>query len=302
MTLWRLHLRPEWNQVDPVQLCINRGIVGIGWPVSRRPADRDDYWELGSAEYGDPPWSKAANAIGWRMSAGDLVWVRDFLGQYHLGRITDGWEYRDEPEYRDADIVNVRPCKLYPIPGAIPGQVVRSFIPPATLQQINDDTAKLFSALTYNDLSGEMMEVPTMPSVERDVFSLLSAEDLEDIVGLYLQYSERYLLLPSSRSRNNSTAVYEYQLIHASTGEPAYVQVKSGRVQIDPASYYESRGRFYLFSPAGYVRRSEKGHIVCITRFSIEIFMKANTQMLPRTIATWLAWSSEASSIAGDAS
>ena len=302
MTLWRLHLRPESNQVDPVQLCIRRGVVGIGWPVSRRPADRDEYWALGSVEYGNPPWSKAVRAIACRMSVGDLVWVRDFLGQYHLGRITGGWEYRDEPEYRDADIVNVRPCKLYPIRGAIPGQIVRSFIPSATLQQINDDTAKLFSILTYNELSGEMMDIPTMPSVEHDMFSLLLPEDLEDIVGLYLQSSKRYFLLPSSRSRNNSTMGYEYQLIHAGTGEPAYVQVKSGGVQLDPADYYESSDQFYLFSPAGYVRKSEEERIVCITRPSIKKFMKANTQILPRTIATWLAWSSEESSIAGDAS
>ena len=235
------------------------------------------------------------------MSDGDLVWIRDFQGQYHLGRITGGWEYRDAPEYRDADIVNVRPCKLYPISGAVPGKIMSSFIPSATLQQVNDDTAKLFSVLTYNGLSGETMEVPVMPSVEHDVFSLLSAEDLEDIVGLYLQYSEKYLLLPSSRSRSNSTMAYEYQVIHANTGEPAYVQVKSGHVQLDPSSYYESRDRFYLFSPAGYVRKSEKEHIVCIAHLSIEEFMKTNTHILSRAIRTWLAWHSEASSSAGGA-
>lgn len=286
MTIWRVHLRPDANNVNPVDVCLQQQVVGIGWRVPTRPANRDEYWLLGEKEYGDIGWSKAANAIGWRMAVGDLVWVRDFYGAYYLGRVSGEWEYRDNPENIQADIINVRPCKLLRVGTNVAGKIVNCFRPAATVQQIHDETSELFSTFIFNQLTGS--NLPLMPPPNIDIFSLLSDVDLEDLIGLYLQYTKGFLFIPSSRSRQNTTLSHEYQLIDPESGHPKYVQVKSGNVILDPTDYYNFPDEFYLFAPAGYSRTSTQKHVICLYRVEIEKFLSSFRSFMPLNIATWL--------------
>lgn len=286
MTVWRVHLRPDADSVDPVDVCLRQEVVGIGWRVPTRPANRDEYWSLGEKKYGNIGWSRAANAIGWRMAIGDLAWVRDFYGAYYLGRISGEWEYRDDPENLKADIINVRPCKLFRVGTNVAGKIVNCFRPSATVQQIRDDTSELFSTFVFNQLTGG--NLPLMPPQNFDIFSLLSDVDLEDVIGLYLQHSKGLLFVPSSRSRQNTTLSHEYQLIDSESGRPTYVQVKSGNVTLDPRDYYHFPDKFYLFSPAGYFRTSTRKHVVCLDRADIESFLSSARNFLPPNISSWL--------------
>ncbi len=61
------------------------------------------------------------------MKTGDLVWVRDNLGQYYVGRIDGPWEYRDAPEYRAVDIINVRRCQLHLVGRSVAGKMAACF-------------------------------------------------------------------------------------------------------------------------------------------------------------------------------
>jgi len=286
MKVWRVHLRPDAEDIDPVDVCIKQEVIGIGWRVSRKPKNRDDYWNLGKKEYGDVGWSRAAKAICWKMSIGDLVWVRDFYGAYYLGKITGEWEYRDNPDNLKADIINVRPCKLYRVGTNVAGKIVNCFRPSATVQQIHDPTAELFSISVFNKLAGDNIPFPRVKYV--DIFSLLSDVDIEDIVGIYLQKTKNYIFVPSSRSRQNSTIAYEYQLIDPNTGTPIYVQVKSGNVMLDPQDYYKFPDVYYLFSPAGYVRPSTQKHVICLHREEIEQFLNSAKGILPLNVTSWI--------------
>ena len=59
----------------------------------------------------------------------DLIWTRDTMGHYYLGRVTGPWEYLATPEALQADIVNISfsHCELDDDPVAaddVPGKVV----------------------------------------------------------------------------------------------------------------------------------------------------------------------------------
>jgi hypothetical protein len=286
MKVWRVHLRPDAEDINPVKVCIEQGIIGIGWRVSRKPKNCDEYMELGKNEYGNKGWSRAAKAICRKMSIGDLVWVRDFYGAYYIGKITGEWEYRDDPKNLKADIINVRPCKLYRVGTNIAGKIINSFRPSATVQQIHDLTAELFSIFVFNKVAGDNIPFSEVKYV--DIFSLLSDVDIEDIVGIYLQKTKNYIFVPSSRSRQNSTIAYEYQLIDPKTGMPIYIQVKSGNVILDPQNYYNFPDTYYLFSPAGYARPSTQKHVICLSREEIEQFLISSKSILPLNISSWI--------------
>lgn len=286
MALWRVHLRPDAHTVDPVEICIRQGVVGIGWRVPRVPRSRDEYWNLGEKEYGYSGWRKAANAVGWRMSDNDLVWVRDFFGSYYVGRISGGWEYRHSPENLDADIVNVRPCKLHEVGPNVAGSIINSFNRGATAQRIHDETAELFSEYTISKITNTSFHYS--PRVSLDIFRLLSYVDLEDIVSFFLQMTKGYIFTPSSRAPKNTTIAHEYRLFDRSSGEINLVQVKSGDQRLNPADYYSSPYKFYLFSPDGYAAPSERRHVVCLERRDIEKFLWENRSVFPFHISAWL--------------
>jgi len=306
--LWRIHIRPTGpegnvNVDESVKLCLNQKIIGIGWRVDKKPSSKKEYMQLGEKKYRDRGWKTNANAILNRMEIGDLVWFRDTKGIYYLGRITGEWEYRDNEENRQADIVNIRPVESYKVGTRIAGKIINSFISRLTIQQIHNDTAHLFSKVRFNELSkNKYYEVNKRKDM--DIFSLLSAEDLEDVVGLYLQLERDYVLIPSSRGRRDDTIKYEYELLNKKYVknvlnkknekknenkeiEKAFVQVKSGDI-IDPDEYKESEGTYFLFSPAGYKYTIESKTLETLPKSTIEQFLKKYKKILPLNIRTWM--------------
>ena len=200
--------------------------------------------------------------------------------------ITGDWEYRDNEENLQADIVNIRPVKLYKVGTRVAGKIINSFIPRKTVQQIHNTTALLFSQIVYNKCSGcNHYEINMGKNI--DIFSLLSAEDLEDVVGLYLQLERDYALIPSSRGRRDDTIKYEYELLNKK-GEKAFVQTKSGNIIINPDDYKESDGKYFLFSPAGYKYEVKSDTIETLPKSIIEEFLKKYKERLPLNIKVWL--------------
>ena len=81
------------------------------------------------------------------MQVGDLVWCRK-INDYYIGKVEGEWEYRDDEESFKADIVNVRQCKLYYVGKQVIDEIANSFTP-ATVQQIDNKTAALFSTVLF---------------------------------------------------------------------------------------------------------------------------------------------------------
>ena len=155
--LWRAHLRPDADAAAAYRFCVERDVVGFGWPVrAGAPLTRQQYDALASLSYGPPSrdnrgWIGAINAIDDHMSNGDLCWIRHPDGdRFHIGRIAGQWEYRSTPEYVEVDIVNVRPCVWFEhdrCPDGIPWQLGM------TLQRVGDRDALRESIELYNTLA-----------------------------------------------------------------------------------------------------------------------------------------------------
>jgi len=301
--LWKIHIRPGGGEEDipseeRVKFCLREKIIGIGWQVDRKPSSKEDYMKLGKecvkqkkwGKWGKS-WKKNANVILFRMKIGDLVWFRDTYDNYYLARITGEWEYRDNEEYKKMDIVNVRPVEVYKVGkgkrAEIPGKIISIFNRRLTTHQIHDETALLFSKILFNKHSQKNYDNIEKKSL--DIFSLLSSEDLEDVVGLYLQLEKKFVLIPSSRGRNDETLKYEFELMNEK-GERAVVQVKSGNTKINPKEYEKEtfKGKIFLFSPAGYEYETKSDTIETLSKSAIEEFLKEYKEKLPLKIKIWL--------------
>lgn len=289
-TLWRLTISPSAEVgVDPRAFCLEHGLLGVGWPTGvGSGAEWKEYYNAGHVRYrlkGDKGWWPALNALRNRMSVNDLCWTRDRRGEYYLGRITGGWEYRADAEHRRADVTNVRRCDWHKV-GAVdgvPGKVVNSFRVSRTLQAVDHRGARNYSQMLFNMMSGS--ELYPIAEVGPNILDLLLPEDLEDLVGIYLQ-NAGYRIVPSSCKR--STVAYEFVLIHHRTGERAVVQVKSGRVPIDADVLDGVADRVFLFAASGRYPGNLPEGTVCLKAEDLEDFLRRQPEVFPLRIRMWL--------------
>jgi hypothetical protein len=290
MNIWRIHLKADAKEdSDQRQLCLAKGIVGVGWQIEYDtvPVEWEDYFETAKDDYGNTSWWTALNAIKNRMEIDDLIWTRDWNGNYFLGRLVSDWYYDTSQECSNADIVNVRKCEWQKVgtEQAVPGKVVSSFRPARTVQAIDDDAVYYFSQITYNqitrsnhygvdDLSGQ------------DIFSLLSCDDCEDALAIYLQVSYDYHIIPSSCK--DDTMTYEFELKHRITGKSAVIQVKSGWTPLSIDDYTNLDTDIFLFATSGQYLGTPKPNIQTVDPAVIRKFIYEKTHLLPDKMKVWI--------------
>lgn len=291
-TVWRLNIKTAAEEtVDPRKFCIEKQILGVGWPVYIPiNNDWDAYYQeaqrIYEKEMRDKGWWPAANALRFRMKINDLCWTRDLSGIYYLGRIKSEWRYEEANEYSSADVLNVRDCdwNLVGKVDSVPGKVVNSYFRGRTVQVVNDESVETYSSYLYNKFQNS--EFYELPSSKLDFFKMLSAEDCEDLVGLYLQ-EKGYLIIPSSCKIN--TAAYEYVMIHAKTGDSAVAQVKQGEIDIQISDYSAIPGQVFLFTTHGKYLGNPHKNVSCLSPKEIFDFAKRNFQKMSGTIRRWLS-------------
>ena len=293
MNVWRINLKPgSANGIDPRRLCLDRGIVGVGWQIDwqTEPVLWEAYEKEATELYynkGDKSWWPALNAIYYRIKPDDLIWTRDWQGIYYVGRITSEWYYETTPDCEQADIINVRKCDWQKVGTveSVPGKLVNSFIPARTVQLVNDETVGLFSKITYNTKSeNKFYEIETL--VGKDIYSLLSSDDCEDALALYLQSEKGYMVIPSSCK--SDTMNYEYELKHRQTGKRAVVQVKNGFVDLSTDNYNDIEAEIYLFTTKGNYYGQPKPNIHFVDKKTITDFLYSNSNLLPDKMKVWV--------------
>ncbi|MBP9019747.1 MAG: hypothetical protein KBG04_08020 [Bacteroidales bacterium] len=290
-TIWRLNIKTaSEDNVDPRQFCINLKILGVGWAVDNLDNnDWDTYYKLAEEEYynkGDKGWWPAVNALKNRMQLNDLCWTRDWSGVYYIGRIKSDWRYEAGDQYRSADVVNIRDCdwKTVGEVDAVPGKVINSFIPSRTVQAVYDESVEIYSAFLYNSLSDDY--IYPLKSISTDLLSLISSEDCEDIVGLFLQ-EKGYRIIPSSCKAD--TAAYEFVMKHVSSGKSAVAQVKQGFVDIDMTAYSCLPSEVFLFTTHGQYIGTPAENIICLSPHEICDFIKNHHAILSDRIKRWIS-------------
>ncbi len=292
MNIWRINLKPSSiPNVNPRQFCLKNGVVGVGWRISEDKINPtfEEYYNIGKEWYGDSnsSWEVAINAISKRMKINDLIWTRDKQNNYYLGRIIGEWEYQCSKENLESDIINVRKCDWVKIGtvDSVPGKLVNSFIPPRTLQRIDDDLVEAYSKLIFN--SEKKKEIYIVNEINTDdIFSLLSSDDCEDLIAMFLQIQKNYFLIPSSCKKNMMN--YEYELKHKFSGESAVCQVKNGSVDLYMSDYDNLKSEVYLFTTNGNYRGDKKKNIHFIDKSDVLKFIKNNKEILPNKIKFWI--------------
>ncbi|MXW07832.1 MAG: hypothetical protein F4Z87_06880 [Gammaproteobacteria bacterium] len=286
MTIWRLTINTSAKDgVDPRKFCIENNILGFGWPVSHsKSMDWDTYERLGTETYyndNDKGWWPAVNAIHNRMEIGDLCWTRDWEGRYYLGRVEGPWEYRADERHTNADIVNVRSCKWIYIgtDDSVPGKVINSFRASRTLQAVHDETAAFYSKLRFNK-EGNAPKYDLSPrGKDLDFFSLISTEDCEDIVGIYLQEVRGFRLIPST-CRSNTLKT---EFILRKLNQKAQAQVKQGNVIINMADYSFDKNDpcdWYLFTTCGHYVGQNTDYVHCLDPEEMRNFVYSNITLM----------------------
>ncbi len=294
MNVWRINLKTAGE--DPRIFCLNSHIVGVGWQVDNHNSSLDwiEYKKLGEKQYkdkGSKGWWPALNGIKNRIQINDLVWTRDKQGVYYLGKITSEWRYELGNNFKKADVVNVRSCQWIKVGTVqfVPGKVVNSFIPRRTLQKIADETIRLYSKYLFNKLDGSNF-YELNKTDKFDIFSLISSDGCEDILGLYLQLKKGYIIIPSSCK--SDTTNYEYELLNKKTKEKAVVQVKNGDVNLNTTDFSNINSTIFLFTTKGkYFGKKENIHF--IDPKQMENFIFSNLKMMPSKIQNWVSIYSE---------
>lgn len=297
-SVWRLHLKSAAESVDPGAFCIKKGVLGIGWAVEpdRDDLDWDTYQSRGMEQFcneGVNGWWPAINALRNRMQIGDLCWTRTRTGKYWLGRISGEWKYCNLPAFRQADILNLRSAKLHEVGNLqdVPGAVVNAFRRGRTLQRIQDDGVELYSKFLFNALAREALYDLTFTDV--DLFALLSPNECEDIVGIYLQTAEGAVVLPSTCK--NDTKDFEFVLKRKNTGAYIAVQVKQGGepININAPEYSTFDGDVYLFQTRNFYEGRARNNVTLLKPDDMKRFCLEHLNLMPANVQRWVAVSKQ---------
>ncbi|MFA6469261.1 MAG: hypothetical protein WCW35_10200 [Bacteroidota bacterium] len=287
MYVYRIHIRPQGGLANPklsVQYCLDNNYFGVGWQIPKgrkENIDWETYKKRAAKKYGTK--KNGVHYIKKWVSKDDLVWTRDTNGIYYIGKVLSPWEYVDSAEARDADIVNVFRVRIIKVGSIdeVPGKIIACFRASRTIQEIGNSTAITYSKKLWNELSGKReYEIKKTESV----WDLLSDEQVEDLIFLYLQFNNWYVV-PNSRKKD--TMAYEYYLINKANYRRALVQAKTGNSFINFDDYLENKELIFLFQPNNcYSGRKRKG-INIISKEILEVFIKQNRYIIPANILKW---------------
>lgn len=293
--LYRMNIKPNSEiGLNPFEFCKENKIVGFGWALldedNKRiiPENIDECERLGRKQYiSDNHFVRSIKACK-RLEINDLIWTRN-NGIYYLCRVTGPWMYLSSETNYKHDILNALPVEFVKV-GTIemvPGKVVNSFRVPSVLQRVCGDSL-LASKVIYNQLVGiDFYDVKS--DKKADLFDMLQAEDIEEIVSLYLQVSKDYLVYTSTNKLD--TAKYEFVGVSRDGSHKCYPQVKSGHEKLDFNDFdmlTEEGNKVYLFATSQNYIKNDNTNIVALTREEISKFINNNKAIVPDRIKKWL--------------
>lgn len=115
--------------------------------------------------------------------------------------------------------------------------------------------------------------------------SLLGAEDLEDLVAVYLQDRFDYLIV----SRLRSTPGYEYELRARNGGATAVASVKSGNTPVDiDLLPWDTVDAAYAYAVCDKYDGKRRPQFIEIQTDELAEFMLSRLEALPERVANWL--------------
>ena len=264
--------------------CLDHGILGVGWRTKSNKNTKiwDEYFSEASQIHDN---LQVCKYIHKWVDEGDLVWTRDYTGEYYLARVKSKWEYWtcQEAIENDIDIANVFKVDIFKVDiDAVPGKVVACFRPTRSIQEIADKKALEYSKYLWNSLAKtDVYQIDK--SIFSDIFMMLDDEETEDLVFLYLQ-SKGWYVVPNSRKGDSMS--FEYLAVNPNTGEKALTQVKTGQVSIYKDDYINYPERIFLFQSNDLYSGTGAANVIPITRAELFNFINKSLHWLPKIFQT----------------
>ncbi len=266
MNTWKFTIKPQSERgYSAYEFCKENSYLGVGWskayekPLSS-PNNLKDAKKLVKNKY--KKWPYQLKHLLESVKKGDHLWVHK-KGKYYLCVAEEQILYGEkiDKNFINYDLGHVRKVKWIEVPEVfVTGKIQRGTIAQRMIQKIkmsekeNDYSKLLAKELSANKnwkpnidekyLKGKIEEVENF-----HLFSMMSPDDLEDIVAMYLQ-DKGWYLLKSTCFR--SKPFFEFSMLNKKH-EACYIQVKSGNSpnKLSPVDYkkhVEKNSVIYLFS------------------------------------------------------
>ncbi len=294
--LWKLVVKPNSKDGKAFEFCKNNSILGVGWCLRDAndnlyiPKDVDDAKRSGIEYYDSKGFVTAINAMK-EIEPNDLIWTR-YEGIYYICRVLSKWKYSNRPENIKEDICHYVEVEFVEV-GTIEkvlGRITNCFRARSAIQRIHDDN-KIMTNLTkalYNELTGQKI-YETNTYKKEDLFDLLQAEDVEEVISLYLQIVENYLVYTSTNKLD--TQKYEFVAIARDGSHLCYPQVKTGGVSLDGNDYLDlvkGGNKVVLFATSEKYANINDNNIIAMYKKDLLDFVYANKKVMPYRIRQWM--------------
>lgn len=290
MKVWRIHLKNDETKNDHdraklKKMCLDERIIGVGWSkITTREDSEDKIRKQAQENYDGNNAQAGLRAVNTmrKMRIGDLIWTRLDSSSYYLCRVTRLWKdqfpTRKHDEYDISNHVGVEWLEIG-MEQNVPGKVLSSFRPNSSAQAING--VEDISMYIWNKYSGK--NTYQNINTKFDIWTILSPEDIEELVILYLQFEKEYRIYSSTMKA--TFPVYECQMVNKD-GYHAYPQVKTGNEILKADDYMiafekDPGSEVFLFATSQrYVKNNDK-RIKYLTTEEIENFARENINILP---------------------
>lgn len=277
-----------------MSFCLDRQVVGVGWGVHETAPERELDWsaytELANDLYGKV---NGSPQMMHDLPADSLIWLRDRSATYYLAEVTGDWQYLHDAKSVEAEVHNVRPARIerVGVESEVPGAVIAGFRARRAVQTVTSEVAARYSEFVFAKLAGRQSPV-WQPSLDEVVKSLLSSQDLEDLISCYLQRRYGYLVMPGSMRAD--TPAYEFVLRHPDDGHEAVLQVKSGRSAVPLDALPTDVKKAFVFSPMDTYSGEPGANVEKLLFPDIIDFMSTEPFSLPRRVETWVRYATGA--------
>lgn len=292
MKVWRVHIKNDiakgYTRQDLLNFCIKEKLIGVGWGNIKTRVNSDESVRREAQTYSNASAAiKALNALR-KMKLNDLIWTR-LDNIYYLCRVTGLWENsKPKDEHYRLDISNYVNVEWLEIgmEQYVPGKAVSSFRPAASVQAVNG--VEDISMYIWNKYSKSNTYQIKRNNI--DFWDVLSAEAIEELVLLYLQFEKGYCVYSSTVKY--AFPIYECEMVDV-CGKRAYPQIKSGSVQLKADDYMKAverdiRAEVYLFSTSEDYIKNNCDRIHFIYKKELEEFIKKHANVLPELTYNWI--------------
>jgi len=264
MQTWKLSIKPANEKgYNPFDFCRRKNLLGIGWSgayIEKTATNLVDAKKLVIAEF--KIWPYQIKYLIEDMNEGDHVWIHQD-GQYYLCKAKKNIIFcKDiDKDFLKYDLGHARESFWVNIPEEfISGTVQRGVIAQRLIQRIwltEEEVVyheNLFNKLSINPDWKPKIDNTALSKLIQNIslnalFSLMSPDDVEDLVAAFLQ-DNGWILIKSTCFRSKPT--FEFLMVNKKS-EIAYIQVKSGK-NPDPLSpevyrqYIKDYSHIFLFS------------------------------------------------------